>query len=227
MYLDFAAAIILIICIIRGEKRGVIETFASAFGWIFSLFFTMAYSPVLAQYLTENTPLKGIVSDFTMTQVRSMVKEAAGTTGSAAASDLPAIIADALANAASGRLEEIARPVADSLADTFISVLAFVLMMFVVKLILRFFEKLIKKLHKAKTVGTVDGILGMAFGVIKGAAIVYFLMAVLILAASLTAYEPLIEVLQTSVAVDTFNSHNLLFFGNDIVQGITIPGSEG
>lgn len=205
----------------------MIETFASAFGWIFSLFFTMAYSPVLAQYLTENTPLKGIVSDFTMTQVRSMVKEAAGTTGSASASDLPAIIADALANAASGRLEEIARPIADSLADTFISVLSFILMMIVIKIILRFFEKLVKKLHKSKTVGTVDGILGMVFGVVKGAAIIYFLMAVLILAASLTTYEPLIEVLRTSVVVDTFHSHDLLFFGTDIIQGITIPGIEG
>ena len=41
MYLDFAAALILIICIIRGEKKGVIESFASAFGWLFSLFFTI------------------------------------------------------------------------------------------------------------------------------------------------------------------------------------------
>ena len=52
MYLDFAAALILIICIIRGEKKGVIESFASAFGWLFSLFFTFLYSPVLAEYIT-------------------------------------------------------------------------------------------------------------------------------------------------------------------------------
>ena len=43
MYLDFAAALIFIICIIRGEKKGVIESFASAFGWLFSLFFTFLY----------------------------------------------------------------------------------------------------------------------------------------------------------------------------------------
>ena len=43
MYLDIAAALIFIICIIRGEKKGVIESFASAFGWLFSLFFTFLY----------------------------------------------------------------------------------------------------------------------------------------------------------------------------------------
>lgn len=73
MYLDFAAAFILIICIIRGEKKGVIESFASAFGWLFSLFFTFLYSPVLAEYITENTHAKQLMSDFAMKHVKTLL----------------------------------------------------------------------------------------------------------------------------------------------------------
>ena len=72
-------------------------------------------------------------------------------------------------------------------------------------------------------VGTVDGILGMLFGVLKGAVLIYLLTALLILAVTVTAYQPLLEMLQSSIVVDTLNSHNLLFFGEDILNGIELP----
>ena len=57
MVIDFISAAILIICIINGERRGVIESFASAFGWLFSLFFALFYSPSLADLLNEKLRL--------------------------------------------------------------------------------------------------------------------------------------------------------------------------
>lgn len=224
MIIDFAAAVILICCIIRGEKRGVIESFASAFGWLFSLFFTFLYSPAFASFLIQNTALKSTISDMALTRLKTMISNGdissiAGTLSS----DLPSIVSKALANSANSTLERAARPLADSLAETIISALAFIIMIFVVKFIVRFIERLIRRLHKAKVVGTVDGILGMLFGVLKGAVLIYLLTALLILAATLTAYQPLIDMIQTSLVVDTLNSHDLLFFGKDIVNGIELP----
>ena len=109
MYLDFAAALIFIICIIRGEKKGVIESFASAFGWLFSLFFTFLYSPVLAEYITENTHAKQLMSDFAMKHVKTLLPETAASSG-AAASDLPSSLSSAIANSANAHLEQLARP---------------------------------------------------------------------------------------------------------------------
>lgn len=224
MVIDFIAAVILIYCIIRGEKRGVIESFASAFGWLFSLFFTFLYSPAFASFLMENTALKATISDMALRRLKTMISngDISSLIGTSS-SDLPAIVSRTLANSANSALEKAARPLADSLAETIINAVAFIVMIIIVKFIVRFVERLVSKLHKAKVVGTVDGILGMLFGIVKGAILIYLLIAVLLLSASFTAYEPLIEAIQTSIAVDTLNSHNLLFFGKDIVDGIQLP----
>lgn len=224
MVIDFAAAVILIYCIIRGEKRGVIESFASAFGWLFSLFFTFLYSPAFASFLIQNTALKSTISDIALERLKTMISNGdissiAGTLSS----DFPSIVSKALANSANSALERAARPLADNLAEMIISALAFILMMFVIKFIVHFIERLIRRLHRAKVVGTVDGILGMLFGVLKGAVLIYLLTALLILAVTVTAYQPLLEMLQTSIVVDTLNSHHLLFFGEDIINGIKLP----
>ena len=225
MYLDFAAALIFIICIIRGEKKGVIESFASAFGWLFSLFFTFLYSPVLAEYITENTHAKQLMSDFAMKHVKTLLPETAASSG-AAASDLPSSLSSAIANSANAHLEQLARPVADRLAETIISVAAFFLLIIAVKFVVHFIENLIKKFHRAKVVGTADSILGMLFGIVKGGVLIYLLMTVLILTAACVTFEPLTKTLQSSVVVDFVQSRDLLFFGEDVIDGIQLPESE-
>ena len=224
MVIDFAAAAILICCIIKGEKRGVIESFASAFGWLFSLFFTFLYSPALASFLIQNTALKSTISDVALSRLKTMISNGdISSIAGAISPDFPAVVSKALANSANSALERAARPLADSLAETVISALAFIIMIFVVKFIIRFAERLIRRLHRAKVVGTVDGILGMLFGILKGGVLIYLLTSLLILTATVTAYQPLVETLQASMVVDTLNSHDLLFFGKDIVNGIELP----
>ena len=73
MVIDFISAAILIICIINGERRGVIESFASAFGWLFSLFFALFYSPSLADLLNEKLRLSSTISDAVLGRVKNMV----------------------------------------------------------------------------------------------------------------------------------------------------------
>lgn len=223
MVIDFAAAVILIYCIIRGEKRGVIESFASAFGWLFSLFFTFLYSPAFASFLIQNTALKSTISDIALERLKTMISNGDISSMAGTSSDFPSIVSKALTNSANSALERAARPLADNLAEMIIGALAFILVMFVIKFILHFIERLIRRLHRAKVVGTVDGILGMLFGVLKGAVLIYLLTALLILAVTVTAYQPLLEMLQSSIVVDTLNSHNLLFFGEDILNGIELP----
>lgn len=222
MFIDFAAAVILIICIIIGERRGVIESFASAFGWLFSLFFSLLYSPSLADFLTEKTGLKSTISDFAVQHVKGLISGGADT-GQTAASGLPDAVSRALANSANSALETAARPVADNLADIFISVIAFLAVLFLVKFVIHFLERLIRGFHKAKSVGTVDGILGMVFGILKGGVLIYLLISLLLLVAAATSYEPLTTAISSSVCVDFLNSHDLLFFGGEIADGIKLP----
>ena len=225
MYLDFAAAFILILCIIKGEKRGFLLSFVSAFGWLFSLFFTFLYSPVLAEYISENTGVKSLLSDFAMKHVKALLPETAGASGAASA-DLPSSLSSAISNSANAHLEQLARPVADRLAETMISILSFFILIFAVKFVIHFIEKLIKRLHRARVIGTVDSIFGMLFSIIKGGVLIYLLMIVLILASALVSCEPLTKTLQSSVVVDFAQSHDFLFFGEDVIDGIQLPESE-
>lgn len=89
-----------------------------------------------------------------------------------------------------------------------------------------FIENLIKKFHRAKVVGTADSILGMLFGIVKGGVLIYLLMTVLILTAACVTFEPLTKTLQSSVVVDFVQSRDLLFFGEDVIDGIQLPESE-
>ena len=226
MYLDFAAAVILILCIIFGEKRGFVRSLTSAFGWLFSLFFAFLYSPALADYISENTPAKQLVYDFSMKHMKSLFPEAAGLSGNVP-SDLPSSLANAIAGSASDQFEQLAQPVAEQLAETIISVISFFIVVFVVKFLIHFIERLAGRIRRVKIVGTVDGILGMLFGIVKGAVLIYLLMAVLIFAAATVSYKPLTETLQSSVVVNFLESHDLLFFGENVIGGIELPETDG
>ena len=74
--------------------------------------------------------------------------------------------------------------------------------------------------------GTADSILGMLFGIVKGGVLIYLLMTVLILTAACVTFEPLTKTLQSSVVVDFVQSRDLLFFGEDVIDGIQLPESE-
>ena len=222
MVIDFIAAAILIICIINGERRGVIESFASAFGWLFSLFFALFYSPTLADFLNEKANLSTTISDAVLGRIKDMIANGS-TLPESAADHLPSVVSQAMANSTDSALEQAARPVADNLAGIFVSIVAFFLILVVVKLLIRLLERLIRGFHKAKKVGAVDGILGMLFGILKGGVLIYILISCLLLAASVTAYEPLVEMIQSSVCIDFIHSRGFLFFGEDIVDGIELP----
>ena len=165
------------------------------------------------------------MSDFAMKHVKTLLPETAASSG-AAASDLPSSLSSAIANSANAHLEQLARPVADRLAETIISVAAFFLLIIAVKFVVHFIENLIKKFHRAKVVGTADSILGMLFGIVKGGVLIYLLMTVLILTAACVTFEPLTKTLQSSVVVDFVQSRDLLFFGEDVIDGIQLPESE-
>lgn len=224
MYIDFAAAAILIICILVGEKRGFLKSFLSAFGWIFSLVVTLLYSPRLADYLTEHTELKTSFSNLMIKHFKSLMTDAASSSGSS--QDIPDLVAHYIASNADSVLERTVRPLADNLADTFISIIAFFVMIFVVKFVIHFVERLLTSFRKNDTVGTVDGIFGMLFGIVKGSILVYLLICLLLLVAVFTSSAQLTEVIQDSVCINALDSHGLFFFDSDIINGITLPETD-
>ena len=221
MYLDFPLAIILILCIISGEKKGFVRSLISAFGWLFSLFFAFLYSPALADYISENTPVKQTMNEFAMKHMKTLFPEAAGT--GTVSPDLPSSLANAIAGSASDRFEQLAQPVAEQLSETIISVISFFIVVFAVKFLVHFIERLAGRIRNVKIVGAVDGILGMLFGIVKGAVFIYLLTAVLIFAAAAISYEPLADTLRSSVVVNFIQSNDLLFFGENIIDGIQLP----
>ena len=84
MYLDFAAAFILIICIIRGREKGVIESFASAFGWLFLCFSHFCIHRFWRNTSRKIPTQKQLMSDFAMKHVKTLLPETAASSGAAA-----------------------------------------------------------------------------------------------------------------------------------------------
>ena len=62
MYIDFIIALIIIVCIIVGDKRGFAKTFIGTFGWIFSAGGAWLLRDPFIDILDKNTSIRSELS---------------------------------------------------------------------------------------------------------------------------------------------------------------------
>lgn len=215
MYIDFAVAIILIICIIVGERRGILRTFIGLFGWLFSFIFSVFYLPSAVSLLTEKTSIHTIFSDIIIKKLKHFVADAA-TSSDSNSQNIPSLIASAISRSTNSQIETTVRPLADSYADICVKIVAFLCVALIVRIIIRIIEIFINKLTKKTDIGTANAIGGMVFGLLKGAVIAYMLVMLFTLVVEVTMLDNLIAIFQNSITVKALDSSNLLLFGSDL-----------
>ena len=215
MYIDFAAAIILIICIIVGEKRGIFRSFMGLFSWLFSITFSILAMPTAVDLITEKTTLHTIFSDIVIKKLKHVVSEAAASSDGST-QNLPSLVASTISRSTNSQLENTVRPLADTYADVCVKIVAFLCVTLVIRIILKLIEIIIRKLTEKDKNSNFNAVGGMICGLIKGAAIVYVLIMLFVLVVEVSMLDNLVEILQDSVTVKVLDSNNLLLFGSDL-----------
>ena len=156
MIIDVSIALILIICIFIGDKKGFFRSFMSTFGWIVSF----AGSYFLRDYATT------IVNERTTMYNDIFIKATE-------------FIKARMEHAVQAAAEKAAAPVTDAIFALLIMVIVVVvirLCTYLVERIIGFF------IDESKTLSSLDSVMGMLFSLIKGCLLSFFLLVIVYMA---------------------------------------------
>lgn len=174
MWIDFAAAAILIIAIFRGDRRGLVRSFVGVFGWLIALIAGYLLYPDLLAVVDERTGIRNAIYTKILYFAKLRLVEESGYN---ADSETTGLIMEALKQNAGSVYNSAAETVATPLVDMIMKSIAIVLIMLAVRLafgiITMLFSLIADNNGPANFLNSVGG---MAFGVVEGAVIIYILI---------------------------------------------------
>lgn len=201
MILDLTVLAILVIPMARGLARGFIYTFSRALGWIGSLVAAFFFTGPLASLMTEGFP-GDMVSRWLYDKL-SASEQAVDN----AVEGLPSIISGGI-SASAGSVSEL---FVGLLTSTLMSILAFGILVFLTRFLLRFFIKPLSK--RAGPAAGADRLLGAVAGGIQGLVLVFIFLALLVLIVNFTwtgLSAVIVSSLDNSIVAGTLYNNNLL-----------------
>ncbi len=174
MWIDFAAAAILIIAIFRGDRRGLVRSFVGVFGWLIALIAGYLLYPDLLAVVNERTGIRNAIYTKILYFAKLRLVEESGY---AEDSETTGLIMEALKQNAGSVYNSAAETVATPLVDMIMKSMAIVFIMLAVRLafgiITMLFSLIADNNGPANFLNSVGG---MAFGVVEGAVVIYILI---------------------------------------------------
>lgn len=220
MYIDFAIALILLICIFRGERRGLVRSFINMFGWVFSLGGAILLQGRFVGILDDQTTVR---SDITAKIVDTMkfriIREAADIPEG---ESLPSSVLSALSRSVENAYEAKAAEMAAPYVDALMNIMSFCLLLIGIKLALFIIERILMRFVEDGPLSTVDSIGGILLNTLKGVVVCYLMVLVLILVALLGNIEIVSQQVSASVVVNFLSAFNLLPFADNMSALMTI-----
>ena len=171
-YLPDAFFVLIIIwAAINGYTKGFVRTLVHAISWVLSIFVGIIFSPLLQTWVTENTPMYDKIKEALIHKFENSVPLANATFSS-----MPKVLSEGIGNITGTITESLATKG----ADIIFSILSFVFIVFIVKLVLFIVAELISGRSRSTFTGFVDGTLGIALGIVGGIFIVLMFLAFLV-----------------------------------------------
>lgn len=208
MWIDFAAAAVLIISIFRGDRRGLVRSFVGCFGWLISLIAGVILRPDLLRILDEHTGIRSALSDKIMYYAKLRLIEESGM---AVDEETTSMIMGALRDNATSiyntAAEKAAAPVVDMIMQMIAVVAVMVLIRFAFGLITMLFSLIADNNGPANFLNSVGG---MAFGVVEAAFIIYLIAMFIIFVAIIGNFDILSDQISSSVCINMLERFHLI-----------------
>lgn len=205
MIIDIILVSLLVIITALGYRYGFIFTFFHLTGWLLSLLCGFIFSSRLKTYLIENDIFYSWINGKIQLKIPDGFKES-----SLEFTGVPSILNDLIVSLTT----DFSKTVATQITDFVMSVVSFLILVFLIKIVLFFFIALFSKKNNTGATGLIDGVLGLGFGFIKGMVVIYFLLAVMIPLVNLGSPEHTFLLLtnldSSTIAKDLFNNNPLL-----------------
>ena len=170
--------ILMLFCIIRGAKRGMLMIIYGIVSWIFLICFVNFACGVVSDYLNVNTPLPTIVQDsignHLMDKYVTSEEKEAGTGEEAVMKLVPVSIKEKIDETIRSSIEATIQFVSKELSETAIRGISIIISMVAGAIVLFLLSKLIKLIGYVPVVRDVNQLLGLAAGFAEGLLIIWF-----------------------------------------------------
>lgn len=205
LILDVIVLAILIIAMVSGFRRGFVYAFVHTLGWILAILAGFAGAGSLTEQLALHTMLDENI--YAKLSEKLTLSFDAATTS---ADSLPLILGQAVDTATTAAAEALAQ----QLGDLIMAIAAFLLIVFVIKLLCFLLVRLLSRKKNKSFIGFFDGLLGLIAGAIKGVLVVFLFLMILLPAVNLMAPEST-ELVMT--ALDSSRMAGTLYDANFLV----------
>jgi uncharacterized membrane protein required for colicin V production len=175
MIMDILVGLILVGAMVHGLRKGFIHTFIHTIGWVLALVLAYIATPFVKRILMGETTLYDTMrADFAQ-----RFSESLPTTQSSFES-LPANIGDAIGDKVTQLTDSIVQQTATAFAGLAFTIMVFVGLVVVIKVILWLVLRLLSKDYNDGFMNFFDGLFGLIFGLFKGLLMAFIFLAVLL-----------------------------------------------
>lgn len=221
-YLLIAILALLIWSVFDGYKKGFMRTVLALVSWIIILVVCNVATPMVTDFLIEETGIADTVGDAIAEKVNEVIAQSGV---GELEQNLPEEIKNMLAEG-NINIEELLAANGEALVDatsivyTIVSIIAFVLVIIVTRVILWLTDKVLGIASKLPIIGSLDKLLGLACGVAKGILICWIVLAVVSVAVIPNANVDFVTMIQESQLLTWLQNNNYIlkmFVGESLV----------
>jgi len=203
LILDICLGIILLLSVIVGYRKGFTEAFLHTIGWILAIVLGFVWTPAVAAFLRSNTPMEE--------SLRTIFNERLAQAGAEGQEGLLSGIPEILSDYFSDAVSVIQSNTVENLVGIIMTILALLCIILVIKLIFFLITLLFSKKKRGGIIAFSDGMLGLAFGAVKGMLFICILLAFFLPLANFFQSDVLIDQLYESTYAIRIYDNNPIF----------------
>jgi uncharacterized membrane protein required for colicin V production len=179
-YLLIITALILLFCVIRGARRGMLRIVFGIIAWVFLICFVNYGSNFIDNYISTSTQVpytiqESIVSHLTERYTASEEQEA-GTGEEAVMSMVPSSIKEEITERVQNSIDATIRFIAEELTDAAINGISTIIAVLIGILVIYIIDKIIKGIGLVPGIKDVNRLLGVVAGLLEGMLAICLLM---------------------------------------------------
>ncbi len=208
MIIDVSIALILIICIFIGDKKGFFRSFMSTFGWIVSFAGSYFLRDYATTYINERTTMYNDILVKVTEYIKARLEHAATGDDIAGYGGISGSVASVIKNSANTAVQAAAEKAAEPIADAIFALLTMIIVIVLIRLCTYLVERIISFfIDESKTLSSLDSVMGMLFSLIKGCFISFFLLAIVYMVGVIGDIQQILDQVSSSmVCVFLINS---------------------
>ena len=212
MIFDIIVITILVTAMVFGFRSGFIYTFIHTTSWFLAVLISFIWSPQARDFITLHTGIYDSLYNVVLGKFSESFTAADETLA-----QLPEIIAKVIRSTETNFISTLA----DTMTSLSVTVISFLLVLLTVKIMLWVITELLSKKKNKGFTGALDGILGLAFGIVRGFLIVFLALSLLVPVRSFVSPETaslISDSLDSSAfAKDLYDNNLLMLVIRDLI----------